>query len=220
MKVTTTKLLTALSLLTTTCLLPTRTGSAFEVVKNVNSGKPPVEKVVLFEKGKPSGHLHFVDSANCKMSFTQDGSIECKYSGSDAAAPTILWKPGAGIPETFDANSYSIMILTCRLEGNVKETGPNGKVTEKRADNLWFGPQLLDAGDQRVGLANLSDVSEDGKTPSETTVLKIPMSLFTKLWATGKDTHHIKGIVFPWGKTRPNSNRDFRLVIEKIALAD
>ena len=42
---------------------------AFTVVKNVNSGKPPVERVVIFEKGKPADHLSFVDDSNCKLSY-------------------------------------------------------------------------------------------------------------------------------------------------------
>jgi hypothetical protein len=68
-----------------------------------------------------------------------------------------------------------------------------------------------------VGLA---EVAEDGKTPSKMVTLKVPLSLFAKPSNPAVDVKHLNGVGFYWDKTRETSNRDFKLVIEKIALAD
>jgi hypothetical protein len=191
---------------------------AFTVVKNINTGKPPVEKIMIFEKGKPTDHLTFVDDANCKMSFTAEGAVEVRIIGNAQIRPQIRWKPRGDLKETFDANAYTYLILTCRLEGNIKETAPNGKITEKRPDNLWLPAVLYNTSGEPVGGANLADVTEDERTPDKTTVLKIPMILFTK--QTANNSTKIQAVGFFWSQTRASSNRDFRLVIDKIALAD
>ena len=56
-------------------------------------------------------------------------------TGSSAIAPRIGWKPGDGRPVGFDTTAYTYLILTCRLEGKVKDTNAKGKVTEKRASD-------------------------------------------------------------------------------------
>lgn len=196
---------------------PTRNMQAFTVVKNVNDGKPPIEKAVIFEKGKPTDHLTLESSESCKTGFTQDGSIESRIVGHDAVKIVIHWKPKGDLKETFDAKNYGYLLLTCRLEGSNKETQQKGKVSEQRPDNLWFGPVLFDSNGVPVGYANMADVAEDGKTPKQTVTLKFPMILLT-YW--GNDASHVQGIGFTWGKSRPTTDRDFRLVIDKIALAD
>ena len=107
--------------------------------------------------------------------------------------------------------------LTCRMEGNAKSTNAQGKVTETRAPNLWYGFSLFDANGERLGSASLADATADNKTPEATTVLKFPMAL-VRFWDMDK-TGEVRSIGFPWSKTRPEINRDFRLVIEKIAVA-
>lgn len=192
---------------------------AFTVVKNVNSGKAPVEKLVLFEKGKTSPPPELKDpSNNSRMSFTSDGAIEVVITGNKEIRPALFWKPAGDLKETFNAKDYEYMLLTCRLEGNIKRKYPNGKTTTDRPDNLWYGPVLINAQDQRAGGVSLADVAEDGRTPDKMVTLKIPMILFTQL--AGNDTSQIKGIGFYWNKAHDYQDRDFRLVVEKIALAN
>jgi len=191
--------------------------SAFDVIKNVNSGKPMIEKLVIFEKGKPTDHLSFVDTENCKLSFTADGSIECRIQGNLEIKPLIKWKAKEGLPAGFRLRDYDYIILTCRMEGTNKITAANGKVNENRPPNLWYGFQLYDANGIRQGTASLADVTDTLTTPDKTTVLKFPMTLI-RYWDLDKNDE-IQSIGFPWGKTRPEINRDFRLIIEKIAVA-
>lgn len=198
-------------------LMPAVPAPAFTVVRNVNSGQPPVEKVVIFEKGKPADHLKLESTASGRTALTADGAIESVITGSDAVKIMIRWTPRGDLKAGFDTSAYTCLVITCRLEGAVKESQPNGKVVEKRPDNLWFGPTLFNAAGEAVGSANFADAVEDGKTPAETTTIRIPMVAFT-FW--GLDSHDVRAIGFTWGKTRANSNRDFRLVIDKIALAD
>ncbi len=199
------------------CLSPGATAAGFTVVKNVNSGQSPVEKVVIFEKGKPTDHLTLESTASGKTEFTADGALESRITGHDDVKIMIRWKPRGELKASFDAAAYTYLVMTCRLEGAVKETQPNGKIVEKRPDNLWMGPSLFNAKGEAVGSANFADATEDGKTPAQTTTIRIPMVAFT-FW--GLDSHDVQAIGFTWSKTRSNSARDFRLVIDKIALAD
>jgi hypothetical protein len=193
-------------------------GQGFTVTKNVNSGKPPVEKVVLFEKGKGAGQLSLEGSP--KFTVAEDGSLVLPVVGHDLVQPIIRWKEGDGRPASFDPSQYTFLILRMSFEGDVKTTMPNGKVTTSRPDNLWFSLGLYDAKDQRAGLVGLAEVAEDSKTPSRMVTLKVPLTLFAKSRNPAVDVKHINGIGFYWDKTRETANRDFKLVIEKIALAD
>lgn len=191
---------------------------AFEVTKNVNSGKPPVEKVVIFEKGKPHDHLSFSDDANCKLSYAEDGSIECRILGNAEIKPLIKWKPGQGVPAGVRLQDFDYVIITGRLEGTTHVTNPNGKVTDARPDNLWYGFSFYDAGGDILGSASFADVTEDKRTPDKTVVMKFPM-LLVRVWHPEKEGE-AQAVGFPWSKTRPTTNRDFKLVIERISLAN
>jgi hypothetical protein len=191
--------------------------SGFDVIKNVNSGKPPIEKVVLFEKGKPHDHLSFVDDENCKLSYAADGAIECRIQGSAEIKPLLKWKETDGIPAGIRLQDYDYVIITCRLEGTVHTTNPNGKVTDTRPDNLWYGFSLYDANGEILGGCSFADPTEDKRTPDKTAVLKFPM-MMVRIWHPENDGA-LAAIGFPWSKTRPTSNRDFKLVVDKISLA-
>ena len=193
---------------------------AVTLVKNVNSTKPLEEKVVIFDKSQPSGHILFEDTENCRMRFGADGAIESKIVGNEKAEPAIRWKPNGNLQESFDPHQYNYMIFVFRIEGCSKEADSKGNIREGRPDNLWISLQLLDSNNARFGGANFADVAEDGKTPSKTTTLKIPMCLLSDLWAEGRDSHHAKGLVIPCAKTRPTIDRDFVCVIDRIALAE
>jgi len=191
--------------------------AGFEVIKNINSGKPPVEKIVIFEKGKPADHLVFIDDADCKLSFTADGSIECRLLGTAEVKPMIKWKAKAGLPAGFRLQDYNYVILTCRLEGSFKVTDAKGKVADRRPSNSYFGFHFYDAEGVRQGVASLADGTATQIDPDKTTVLKYPMTV-VRCW-DGDKNGEVQAIGFPWGKKNPDTQRDYRLVIEKIALA-
>jgi hypothetical protein len=193
--------------------------SGFTVVKNVNTDAP-AEKFVIFDKSQPADHLVFVDTTSCKMARLDDGSIESRVTGNDTVRPTIEWKPSDSLPATFDATSLGYLILTFRVEGDTKQTDPNGKVRVVRGDNLWLGLALYDEDGTRLGILNTADFTDDQKTPAETTTIRVPLSLLAKPKDPNADPRHVKGVGFYWDKTRPNIDRDFRIIIEKIVLAD
>lgn len=186
---------------------------AFEVIKDVN--KEPTEKLVIFEKGKPTKHLSFVDAENCKLSFTEDGSIECRITGNTPLKAMIKWK-GNGLPDSFKLKTYDYLILTCRMEGTVKQT-TNGKTSDLRPDNLWFPVVLFNDAGEVLASGSLADPTPDNRTPDKTTVLKFPMVQLT-FWGPGKGD--VSAVGFTWGKTHDNQSRDFRVIVDKIAFAN
>lgn len=198
-------------------LLPLSAAFAFTVAKDVNDGHALVDHVVIFEKGKPSDHLILESAESCKTAIGADGALESRIVGSDAVKVSIRWKPQGTLKETFDAAKYDYLVIVCRLEGCNKATQPGGKVLEQRPDNLWFGPSLVNDKGEAVGNGNMADVSPDQKTPAQTVTLKFPMVILTT-W--GKDASRIQAVEFAWGKTKPTVSRDFRLVIDKISLAN
>lgn len=190
--------------------------TAFEVTKNVNTGKPPVEKVVLFQKGQPQESVIFFDNENCRMSFAPDGVIEARITGNGEVKCGVNWKPEGSRGETFNTKDFGHVVITCRLEGSNKTTGSSQP--GQRPDNLWFAATLFNATGQPVGSANLADGTADERTPDQTTTIVLPMLLFT--YFGDHDSSQVRGVGFTWPKARANVDRDYRLVIEKIALAE
>lgn len=190
---------------------------AFEITRNVNDGRPPVEQVLLFAKGQPAAHLAF--SGAGEPALAADGAIVAAITGSGAVAPRITWQPGDGRPAAFDITAYTYLIITCRLEGCVKETNAKGQISEKRPDNLWFGVNLYNAAGERIGGASLADVNpvKEGVTPAETVELRVPLVMFH---SSPLEDRKAAAIGSDWGATRANQARDFRWVIDRIALAD
>lgn len=207
------------SIALTALLFPYMTAQAFTVVKNVNDGRPPEEQIVIFDKNAPHDHIILEDKVGtCPMRFSESGAIEVIITGNTPIQPTISWTPTDKIPASFNAQKYNFLILTCALEGDVKRTFDNGKVTASRADNLWYGVTLYDAANVRSGVANLATVSPEKRTPDKMITLVIPMSLLSG--GAFNDITKITSIGFPWNQTHDYNNRDFRLIIEKIALAN
>lgn len=209
----------AVGLLAASLSAVTVLAAGFTPVKNVNTDSP-TDKIVIFDKSKASDHLVFTNDANCKLTRRDDGAIESHVTGNDAIRPTIEWKPGDARPETFDATEIDYLILTFRVEGTTRQTEANGKVRDVRGDNLWLGLALYDADGTRLGILNTADFTEDQKTPAETTTIRVPLSLLAKPKDANADAKHVKGIGFLWDKTRPNVDRDLRIVVEKITLAE
>ena len=191
--------------------------AAFEVVKNVNSGKPPVEKIVVFDKAQQDEKLVLDGKGDDKFTRAADGSLVSVIAGSKEVQPVVRWKGHPMLPAAIDARQYDYLLLTCRLEGNVKQAHPNGKTTESRPDNLWFSATMINAKGERVGLASLADYTPDIKTPAETVTLKIPMMVMLR---SPNDPSSIEGVGFYWGDGRATQNRDFRLVVDRIAFGN
>ena len=104
------------------------------------------------------------------------------------------------------------------MEGDIARTFPNGKKSSSRQGNLWFPITLHDTAGVRTSQVNPANLMKDGNTPADVVTLNIPMMLFTN--GAFNDPTKIRSIVFPWGKTHDYNDRNIRLVIEKIALAD
>lgn len=189
--------------------------SGFEVTKNVNTGRPPEEKVVLFQKGQAADTLTFFDTESGRIGLNADGEIEARITGNGEVKCGIVWKPRADLPETFATRDYGHVVITCRMEGSNKTVGKDAP--GRRPDNLWFPAALFNAKGEVVGSANLADGTPDGKTPDKTTTVVLPMMLFT--YFGEHDSSAVRGIGFTWQKARANVHRDYKLIIEKIALA-
>lgn len=200
------------------CALVVAPAGAFTVIRNVNTGNPPVEKIVIFDKSRGSANAVTFKVDNAPTSINASGAIESVITGNKKLDIQINWKPSATVPESFDATQYNYLMLTCHMEGVTHKTDPySGKVGDLPNGNLYFTAELRDANDQNVGYANLADATEDAKTPMTATELHIPMILFWKF--SPNDVHHVKSVAFVWGDTHPELNRDYHFIIDKIALA-
>lgn len=189
---------------------------AFEAVRNVNTGAPPVEKVVLFQKGQAADSVEIFDNESCRTTINADGDLEARIVGNGAVQCGIRWKPDGNRKETFDIADYGHIVITCRMEGSNRTKGNSGP--GQRPDNLWFSAALFNAAGQPVGSANLADGAPDGRTPDKTTTLVLPTLLFT--YFGDHDASQVRGIGFTWPQTRATVDRDYRLIIERIALAE
>jgi hypothetical protein len=206
--------------LTWTCslwsLLLTSVAWSFEVTKNVNSGAAPVDKALSFDKMRPHEHVQWSDGPGFRITFSENDSIVSRIIGHGDVKPQVRWQPGDGRPASFDVRAYGYLMITCRLEGQIKTTR-DGKISESRPDNLWLVAFLFKSAQERVGSVGLADLCPDGRTPDKTTELKIPLMLLHK---AQNDSTRIVGVGFTWSSTRENTDRDFRLVIDRISLAD
>jgi hypothetical protein len=194
--------------------------SAFTVIKNVNTGQPPVEKLVIFDKTRGAANKVVLVGNGAPIAINADGAIQIDIVGNAEAKPEINWKADGALGETFDSTQYNFLLLTCHIEGKSVKTDPiTGKTQDMPAKgNMYYAAVLHDKDGQGVGYANLADVSEDGTTPLTAVTLPMPMNLFYK--GSPNDIHHIKGIAFPWGTTHPEISRDYHIIIDKIALAE
>ena len=112
----------SLALMTAPPLAP-----AFEVIKNVNDGRPLTDRLVLFDKQTGAKDLDFTDSADCRITVLPDGALESRIIGRSEVQPTIRWPRRGDMPATFDARQYGYLVLTCRVEGVTRQAVGNGK---------------------------------------------------------------------------------------------
>ena len=191
---------------------------AFTVTKDVN--RAPVEAVVLFAKGGPTDHLVFSGEAATPFSVAADGSLQVPIKGPVALDARVSWTPGKDRPETFKVADHAYLMLTCRVEGTDRQMAGKGKSIDRRASNLWLPVVLFDAEGNSIGSVSLASVVPGEITPAETTVLRIPMFMFTFWGDQTQPRPPVRAIGFTWGKPRAPSERDYRIVIDRISLAD
>lgn len=197
--------------------LPSFPAGAFEVTKNVNTGGPPVEKVVLFDrKETATDGVTLFDEEGGRLTRGPDGALEGRITGNGAVKFGITWKPSPALGPTFSTRDFGHLVITCRLEGTNRTAGSNA--AGQRPDNLWFVATLFNARGEPVGSANLADGTEDGKTPATTTTVILPLLIFT--YFGEHDTSAVAAVGFTWPKARANVERDFRLIVERIALTE
>lgn len=193
---------------------------SFTVTRNVNSKEAPVEKVVIFAKGGKHDHIVLSDPHGVStLGFTGDGAIEAKLTGNKETRPSVSWKAGEGRPESIDPTKYNYLIIRFALEGEIKRTWPDGRVTRSRPGNLWGSFAMYDKEGQRTVPVNPATLTEDQNTPKEIVTVRIPTVLFTR--GATNDVNNITSIAFMWGSTHAYNDREgMRLVIERISFAD
>ncbi len=190
---------------------------AFTVVKNVNSGKAPEEKVVLFDKNAPDmSKFKYDDPLKvAKFSLNPDKSLKIHFTGNKATTPTFYLPDGVA-----NVKNYNYVLFTVRLDGNMMRNW-QGKWNKSPWDKLWMGAYFINAQGKRGSVANLDAVSPGGVMPKgKSATIAIPMVLMNKP-AYGVDAAaKAKAFQIRWGKTHDYMNRDITMTIDKISLAD
>lgn len=176
-----------------------------------------MDSVVLFEKAMFPELYSTFDNENCRMTLTADGEMQFQIQGSGEVKCGINWKPNGKLRQTFDTKDFAYVKVTVRIEGSTKTTGADGKVQDQRPKNPGFSVALFDEAGKVVGEANLAEAAPDSKTPEVRTEVSLPMVMFT---AVGElDSSKVAGVGFFGKAATSNTNRDYRIIIEKIALA-
>jgi|GEM_PF-3484195 len=200
-------------------LIPALPAQAFTVTKDIHSEKPLEDKIVIFEKGKPSAHLSFTNSEECAFTLGKDGSLECKLVGSSICSAAIRWKEGNGLPKSFHSTDYDYLVVVCRIEGSSQTKGKKGDVNEQRNDTFpGFGFALLNDKGEVMAQANPAMGSENLKLPEKTETLKIPIPIMFFWHPEAAGDVHAIGIRA--GATKAGTERNYRFVIDKISLSN
>lgn len=206
-------------LLALVLLLPALQARAFTVTKDIHSAKPLQDKIVIFEKGKPSGHLTFTNSEDCAFSLTKDGSLECKLVGGSTCSAAIRWKEGNGLPKSFHSGDYDYLVVVCRIEGSNQTKGKKGEASEQRNDTFpGFGFALLNDKGEVMASANPALGAENLKLPEKTETLKIPVPIMFFWHPEAAGEVHSIGIKASAPKA--GTERNYRFVIDKISLSN
>lgn len=193
-------------------------GQGFTVKRNVNAAAPPVIERVIFDKDAGHEHIKLVPDGGATMTFAEDGAIRIHFTGNREGLPEIRWKPGDGLPATFNAHDYNYVIMRCQWSGKQVRTFPTGRTREYSPDNPWFTTMLYDSDGVRTSALNVAVLTGTDAMPHEMVTLKIPMSLF--LQTTFNDPTQLEAVVFKMGGSHDYIDRDYTFTIEQIALAN
>ena len=200
------------------CLLASHALASITVVQNVNSGRPPKDLIVVFDKAA-EGAKSFkpVDlKGNAQFSFADDGALVIKVTrlGSDISFP---------FPQEIDIAKASLVLLTTKLDGQFRTSwqGNWGQWQPYAGAKMWWGAFVIDADGQRsAGYANIDAVSPDGWLPTEMKTIRIPAVFFTKRGEGWGDPSQTNAFMITTTQVRETDERDLTLVIDRLAIAE
>ena len=200
------------------CLLAGNAFAALNVLLDVNSGKPPKEIMVVFDKtAKDAKSFKPTDrKGNAKFSFADDGALQIKITrlGSELVFP---------FPQEIDIAKASLVLFTTKLEGQFRNSwqGNWGPWTPYTGSKMWWAAFVLDADGQRsAGYANFDAVSPDGFSPAETTTIRIPAMFFTRQAEGFGDPARTAALMLAIGEQRDTHEREYTITIDRIAIAE
>ena len=189
-------------------------GAGFTVIKNVNSGEAPVDKLVIHGQGQIEDRVRLRGEGVTPL--VEDGAIVAPIRGHEGWTVHVQWE-GGGLPDTVDLHDYTYLVLRIGYPGTVSRTW-NERANVIRRGNLWFTMAVLDKAGERGPGVNPATLTEDGRTPDGVVTLLVPTVLFTR--HAYNDPSSTDALAFFVPNTRSNIDRDMNLVIEKISLAD
>jgi hypothetical protein len=191
---------------------------AFTVVKDVS--RPPVEKLVLFEKSTPPENLTFFNNGKYPFERGADGSLVLRINGNETVDAGFTWAANPRLTPSFTLSEHAAILVTFRLEGANRQTLGNGQVLSRRADNLWNSFALYNDKQEAVACGSLADGAPGGKAPSETVTIRLPVMVLTYWGENPRPPIH--GFGFQWNEARNanNNNRDYTLVIDRVVVVD
>jgi len=191
---------------------------ALTVIKDVNSGKPPKELMVVFDKtSKDAKSFKPVDrKGNAQFSFADDGALQIKITrlGSELVFP---------FPQEMDIAKANLILFTTKLEGQFRTSwqGNWGQWQPYAGSKMWWGAFVVDADGQRsAGYANLDAVSPDGFFPTEMKTISIPAMFFTRKAEGFGDPARTAALMIIVGEQRDTYEREFTITIDRIVVAE
>jgi len=196
---------------------------AFTVTRNVNSGKPPTDLLVVFDKtAKDAKSFKPTDrNGNAEFSFADDGALQIKIATRE---PSEILLP---FPEPFDIRKANFILLTYKLEGQWRQAwqgnfGPWASHKE-RPRKTWWGIFTTDtAGIRSTEGTGFDTSSPDGHPPTEMKTVRLPATIFAKRpnEDSGADPAQTSALLFLIGGIRDFEEREYTITIDRIAVAE
>ena len=200
------------------CLLGGNALATITVVQDVNSGRPPKDIMVVFDKtDKDAKSFKAVDKkGNAQFSFAEDSALQIKITrlGSDLSFP---------FPKEMDIAKATYILLTAKVEGQTRTQwqGDWRPWQPYTGAKMWWSASIADAdGTRCAGWANLDAVSPGGFLPVETKTVIIPAMFFTKTGEGWGDPARSAAFMILIGEQRETAEREFTLTIDRISIAE
>jgi len=200
------------------CLLAGNAFATITVIQDVNSGRPPKDIMVVFDKtAKDTKSFKAVDlKGNAQISFTENGALEIKITrlGSDISFP---------FPQEMDIAKATYILLTAKVEGQTRTQwqGNWGQWQPYKGSKMWWSASIADtAGTRCAGWANLDAVSPDGFLPTEMKTIRIPAMFFTKTGEGWGDPTRAAAFLLLVGEQRETVGREMTITIDRISVAE
>jgi len=200
------------------CLLSSSAFAKFNILKDVNSGKPPKDIMVVFDKTKDPKSFKATDkNGNAEISFADDGALRIRIH-TRGASEIIL-----PFPEAIDITKANYVLLTCKLEGQSRGSWqgnwhPWKPYTGEKLYWLLFGVDT--SGRRTNGVISFDACAPDGYLPTEMTTLKLPAKFLATPHPDFGDPTQLNALMILIGHKRDTDDRDQTLIIERIAIAE